>query len=139
MILGFGSSTSIKCKPAKFVRIPYAHTIEVKSNEIIDLFFCKDDNHRTIFYVKGNAINFIRMQYDEYYYRVKIVELFDYKTWSYNLLSIDRKKYKLIRPCASPKMFVKSPSGNLYCLVDYSYYYVIHESFFKYYEASNSC
>ena len=52
MILRFDGSTSIKCKPAKFIRSTYAHTIEVKSNEIIDLFYCEDDVYKTIFYVK---------------------------------------------------------------------------------------
>jgi len=123
VILGFGGSTSIKCKPAKFIRIPYAHTIEVESNEIIDLFFCKDDDYKTIFYVKNDTINFIKMHHEEYRYKVKIVELFDYKTWTCNLLSIDRKKYKLTRPVTSPEKFVKSPSGDLYCIVDYTYYF----------------
>jgi len=123
VILGFGGSTSIKCKPAKFIRIPYAHTIEVESNEIIDLFFCKDDDYKTIFYVKNDTINFIKMHHEEYRYKVKIVELFDYKTWTCNLIAIDRKKYNLIRPTVSPKNFVRSPSGDLYCIVDYTYYF----------------
>jgi hypothetical protein len=123
VILDFSSSTSIKCKPAKFIRIPYAHTIEVKSNEIADLFFCKYDDYKTIFYVKGNTVNFIRIHHTEYRYKVKIIDLFDYKTWTCNLLSIDRKKYNLIRPATSPEMFVRSPSGDLYCIVDYTYYF----------------
>ena len=123
MTLGFGSSTSIKCKPAKFIRIPYAHTIKVKSNEITDLFFCKDDDYKIIFYTKGDAINFIRMHHKEYRYKFKIIELFDYKSWTCNFISINRKKYNLIRPAVAPEMFVKSPSGDLYCIVDYIYYF----------------
>jgi len=68
-------------------------------------------------------INFIKMHREEYRYEVKIIELFDYKTWTCNLLSIDRKKYKLTRPVTSPEKFVKSPSGDLYCIVDYTYYF----------------
>jgi hypothetical protein len=123
VILGFGSSKSIKCKPAKFIRIPKAHTIEVKSNEAADLFFCKDNDHKTIFYVKGNTVNFIRMHHKEYRYKVEIIELFDYNTWTCNLLIIDRKKYNLMRPTTRPEMFVKSPSGDIYCIVDYTYYF----------------
>jgi hypothetical protein len=123
VVFGFGGSTSIKCKPAKFIRIPYAHTIKVKSNEITDLFFYEDDDHKTIFYVKGNTINFIRMHNKEYRYKVKIIELFDYKSWTCNFISIYRKKYNLIRPAVGPEMFVKSPSGDLYCIVDYIYYF----------------
>lgn len=123
MTLEFGSSTLIKCKPAKFIRIPYAHTIKVKSNEIIDLFFCKDDDYKTIFYVKNDIINFIKMHHEEYRYKVKIVELFDYKTWTCNLIAIDRKKYNLIRPTVNPEIFVKSPNGDIYCVVNYTYYF----------------
>jgi len=124
MTLGFGGSTSIKCKPAKFIRIPYAHTIKVKSNEIMDLFSCKDNDYKTIFYVKGAAIKFIRMHHKEYRYKFKIIELFDYKNWTCNFISIDRKKYNLVRPAVSPEMFVKSPSGDLYCVVNYTYYFI---------------
>jgi len=63
------------------------------------------------------------MHHKEYRYEVKIIELFDHKTWTCNLLSIDRKKYNLIRPTVSPEMFVKSPSGDLYYIVDYIYYF----------------
>ena len=123
MILVLGSLKSIKCKPAKFIRIPQAHIIEVKSNEITDLFFCKDDDYKIIFYTKGDVINFIRMHHKEYRYKFKIIELFDYKSWTCNFISIDRKKYNLIRPAVGPEMFVKSPSGDLYCIVDYIYYF----------------
>ena len=128
MIFNFHVKTPIKCKQAKFIRIPKVSTIEVKSNEIADLFFCKDDAHKTIFYVKRNSINFIRMHHTEYRYEVKIIELFDYKTWTCSLLSIDREKYNLMRPTTSPEMFVKSPSGDLYCIVDYTYYFEDGES-----------
>jgi Tfp pilus assembly protein PilZ len=128
MIFSFHGKTPIKCKQAKFIRIPKVSTIEVKSNEIADLFFCKDNDHKTILYVKGNTINFIRMHHKEYRYKVKIIELFDYKTWTCNLMSIDRKKYNLMRPTTSPEIFVKSPSGDLYCIVDYTYYFEDGES-----------
>jgi hypothetical protein len=63
------------------------------------------------------------MHNKEYRYKVKIIELFDYKSWTCNFISIDRKKYNLIRPAVAPEMFVKSPSGDLYCIVDYIYYF----------------
>jgi hypothetical protein len=124
VILCLHSAKPITCKPAKFIRIPHAYSIQVKSNEIADLFFCKDDVHKTIFYVKGNAINFIRMHRKEYRYKANIIELFDYHTWTCNLLIIDRKKYKLIRPTVSPEVLVRSPNGDLYCVVDYTYYFL---------------
>ncbi len=123
MILVLDSLKSIKCKPAKFIRIPQAHIIEVKSKEITELFFCKDDDYKIIFYTKGDTINFIRMHHEEYRYKFKIIELFDYKSWTCNFISINRKKYNLIRPAVAPEMFVKSPSGDLYCIVDYIYYF----------------
>jgi hypothetical protein len=124
MILNVRSKTPIKCKAAKSIRIPNAYSIEVKSNEIADLFFCESDDYKTIFYTKNNAINFIRMHNEDYRYKVKIVELFDYKNWTCNLLSIDRKKYGLIKPAVSPEMFVRAPNGDLYCMIDYAYYFV---------------
>jgi len=63
------------------------------------------------------------MHHEEYRYKVKIVELFDYKTWTCNLIAIDRKKYNLIRPTVNPEIFVKSPNGNIYCVVNYTYYF----------------
>jgi len=124
MIFNFRSKTPTKCKPAKFIRTPKCSSVVVRSNEIADLFFCKDDPYKTIFYVKGNAINLIRMHHEEYSYKAKIIEIFDYHAWTCNFLSIDRKKYNLIRPAVSPEMFVKSPSGDLYCVVNYTYYFI---------------
>ncbi len=123
MILNLLVKTPIKCRQAKFIRIPNCSSVEVRSNEIADLFFCMNDPYKTIFYTKKDTINFIRMHHEEYRYKFKIAELFDYKTWTCNLLSIDRKKYKLIRPTVRPEMFVKSPSGDIYCIVDYTYYF----------------
>jgi hypothetical protein len=63
------------------------------------------------------------LRLEEYRHKVKIVELFDYKNWTCNLISLNRKKYNLIRPTASPEMFVKSPSGDIYFIVDHTYYF----------------
>jgi hypothetical protein len=123
MILNVRSKTPIKCKAAKFIRIPNASSVEVKSNEIADLFICKSNDYKTIFYIKNNTINFIRILDEDYLYKVAIVDLFDYKNWTCNLLSIDRQKYDLIRPTVSPEMFVRAPNGDLYCLIDYTYYF----------------
>jgi len=63
------------------------------------------------------------MYHEEYRYKFKIIELFDYKSWTCNFISIDRKKYNLIRPTVNPEIFVKSPNGDIYCVVNYTYYF----------------
>ncbi len=123
MILIFSNKKPVRCKVAKHVRFPKVSRISYKSdyfsftarsNENSDLVICEYGADRTIFFIRGDIIRFINQPSEEYK-GTNLITLFDYKSKTYNLLGINSQKYE-----EHPKMFVKSPNGDLYCIFDYS-------------------
>jgi len=120
--------TPIKCKSAKFIRIPSTCTAEyhentsstIESNGILELFTLSNNDYETIFYVLNDSIRFISRKYEEYG-EVGIYPLFNYKSGTYDFVAIDRDKHKLIEYGAEPEQFVKTPNGNIYFIVDHTF------------------
>ena len=123
MILIFSNKKPVRCKVAKHVRFPKVSRISYKSdyfsftarsNENSDIVIYEYGADRTIFFITGDIIRFINQPSEEYK-GTNLITLFDYKSKTYNLLGINSQKYE-----EHPKMFVKSPNGDLYCIFDYS-------------------
>ena len=123
MILDFSNKRSIRCKVAKYVRSPKVHRIRyksdyfsftAKSDENSDLCIYEHGANRTIFSITGDIIKFINQSFEEYR-DTNLITLFDRKNNTYNLIGINNQKYK-----KEPKMFIKAPNGDLYCIFDYS-------------------
>ncbi len=123
MIFDFSNKTPIRCKVAKYIRFPKVHKIRYKSdyfsfrakaNEHSDLCIYEHGADRTIFFITGDIIRFINQSLEEYR-GTNLITLFDSKNNTYNLIGINNQEYK-----KDPKMFIKSPNGDLYCIFDYS-------------------
>ena len=122
MILDFSNKTPIRCKVAKYIRLPKVHRIRYKSDYFS--FWAKADEHsdlciyeygadRTIFFIIGDIIRFTNQPSEEYR-GTNLITLFDRKNNTYNLIGINSQKYE-----EYPKMFIKAPNGDLYCIFDY--------------------
>jgi hypothetical protein len=124
VILGLINKTPIKCKIAKSIRIPIVCNAEscdgirltIEDDEMLDLFILTHKDYETMFYVVNDVIRFINRSYEEYS-RFGIFRLIDYKSDTYNFVEIDKEKYKLIKYNVKPRQFIKSPSGDLYFIV----------------------
>jgi len=123
MIPIFSNKKPVRCKVAKHVRFPKVSRISYKSahfsftarsNENSDIVIYEYGTDRTIFFITCDIIRFINQPSEEYK-GTNLITLFDYKSKKYNLLGINSQKYE-----KHPKMFVKSPNGDLYCIFDYS-------------------
>jgi len=85
-----------------------------QNNPNSDLFIYERDAYRTIFWITGDAISFINHTLEEYR-DIKLITVSDYKGITYNILGINCQKHE-----EDPKMFIKAPNGDLYCIFDYS-------------------
>ncbi len=122
MIFNFSNKTLIECKVAKYIRFPKVRKTRYKSdyfsfaakaNEHSDLAIYEYGANRTIFFITGDTIRFVNQPYEEYR-GTRLITLFDYKNKTYDLIGIKNQKLE-----KEPKMFIKSPSGDLYCIFDY--------------------
>lgn len=125
MIFNFSAKTFIKCKTAKFIRLPivcrtkcYSNNFSVtaENNQNSDLFIYEHDTHRTVFWITADTIRFANHMLEEYR-DVKLITVSDYKSITYNVLGIKSQKYE-----EEPIMFIKTPNGDLYCVFDYTSY-----------------
>jgi hypothetical protein len=122
MILDFINKKPIRLKVAKYIRSPKVHRIRyetdyfsfwAKANEHSDLCIYEYGAYRTIFFITGDIIRFINQSFEEYR-DTNLITLFDRKNNTYNLIGINSQKYE-----EYPKMFIKAPNGDLYCIFDY--------------------
>jgi hypothetical protein len=123
MMFGFSNETPIRCKVAKYIRYPKVNRIRYKSDyfsfrakadEHSDLCIYERGANRTIFFITGDIIRFINQPFEEYR-DTNLITLFDRKNNTYNLIGINNQEYE-----EAPKMFIKAPNGDLYCIFDYS-------------------
>jgi hypothetical protein len=123
MFLSTHSNALVKCKIATSIRLPVVRngkcfginsSVTVKENIVSDLFTCEYGDHKTIFYVSGDAIRFTN-HHVEKYRDTTLITLFDYKNKVYDLLAINPQQY-----IGSPTFFVKSPNGSLYALFSHT-------------------
>jgi len=129
-------NTPIKCKSAKFIRIPTLckteyhgnNSLTIKSNEILDVFYLTHKDYEITFYVMKDSIRFNNRHHKEYG-NVGVYPLFDYKSGTYYFVDIDREKYKLIEYGAEPEQFVKTPNGNIYFIVDQTFLEIDKKSY----------
>jgi hypothetical protein len=122
MILSLHSNTSPKCKVATFIRLPIVParkcfdtsiSLTVREHVVSDLFIYEYDDYKEFFYITGDVIRFSNHNAGKYR-NMSITILFDYKSKVYNLLCLDPQKY-----IGSPNMFIKTPNGNLYVVLNH--------------------
>ena len=132
MILDFSNKKSIRCKVAKYIRFPKVYRIRYKSDyfsfraktdEHSDLCIYEHGANRTIFFITGDIIRFINQSFEEYR-DTNLIKLFDRKNNTYNLIGINNQEYK-----KEPKMFIKAPNGDIYCIFDYSSFVELDSKF----------
>jgi hypothetical protein len=130
--LNFSNKKPIRCKVAKYIRLPKVHRIRYKSDyfsfrakadEHSDLCIYEHGANRTIFFITGDIIRFINQSFEEYR-DTNLITLFDRKNNTYNLIGINSQKYE-----EYPKMFIKAPNGDLYCIFDYSSFVELDSKF----------
>ncbi len=118
--------TYIKCRIAKFIRIPVvcrkniygSISLNIHIDEITNIYDMSKNEHKTLFHILNDSIRFIT-QSSQDYDKLKILPIFDYENGRHIFLGINRKKYNLVDSDTKPRSFVRTPSGDLYCLVDY--------------------
>jgi hypothetical protein len=109
--------------------VPYKNTyLTIDNKGISNLFTLRNDDCETIFYVINDSIRFISRKHEEYR-KVIISPLFDYKSGTYNFMSIDREKYNLKKYNVEPTQFVKAPNGDLYFIVEHTFLEVDKDSY----------
>ena len=118
--------TYINCRIAKFIRIPVvcrkniygSISLNIHIDEITNIYDVSKNDHKTLFHVLNDSIRFIT-QSSQDYDKLKVLPIFDYENGKHIFLGISRKKYNLVGSDTKPRSFVRTPSGDLYCLVDY--------------------
>jgi len=118
--------THIKYRIAKFIRIPvvcrkniYGNiSLNIHIDEITNIYDVYKNEHKTVFNVLNDSIRFITQSSHDYD-KLKVLPIFDYENDKHIFLGISRKKYNLVDLDTKPRFFVRTPSEDLYCLVDY--------------------